>query len=387
MSPDKITTIANWPEPHKVKDIQSFLGFTNFYHQFIFNYSNITVLRTRLTWQDAPWNFSEECCHSFNTLKHAFTTMPILTHFILDTPITMETDTLDYTVTSILSITCADGELRPVTFYSWTLTAPELNYDTHNKELLAIFEAFQTWHHYLKGSVTPVDIVTDHKNLEYFSTSKVLTCQQAQWSEFLSSFNLVICFHPGRLSAKPDTLTKPWDVYPKERDSGYTWVNPQNLWLVFTEEQLSNSLQATYLECLVLRAVTIMDIETLHSDILTALPSDPITQAHVSDTAKSQRSVDESGFLQFDQCIYIPDIKDLHLRVCQNKHDHPISGHYRQNQTIDLIRHKYTWPGIWTMVKDYIRSCCQDQFFADLIFREVRVSGHGLAVRPKGYVA
>ena len=89
--------------------------------------------------------------------------MPILTHFILDTSITMETDASDYAVARILSITCADGKLRPVTFYSWTLTAPELNYDTHNKELLAIFEAFQTWHHYLKGSTTLVDVIMDHK--------------------------------------------------------------------------------------------------------------------------------------------------------------------------------------------------------------------------------
>ena len=199
----------------------------------------------------------------------------------------METDASDYAVAGIISITCTDSELHLVAFYSQTLTAPELNYDTHDKELLAIFEAFQTWCHYLKGSTTLVDIIMDHKNLEYFSTSKVLTCRQAWWSEFLSSFNLVICFHPGKLGAKPDTLTRQLDVYPKEGDSGYAWVNPQNLWLVFTQEQLANSLQATYLKFLVLRAVAIMDIETLHSDILTALPSDPITQAHVSDTAES----------------------------------------------------------------------------------------------------
>ena len=208
MSPDKITTIADWLEPCKVKDIQSFLGFANFYCRFIFNYSNIMVPLTRLTQKDAPWNFSEECHRSFNALKHAFTTMPILTHFILDTPITVETDALDYAVASILSITCADGELRPVAFYSQTLTAPELNYDTHDKELLAIFEAFWTWRHYLEGSATPVDVVTDHKNLEYFSTSKVLTRWQARWSEFLSSFNLVIRFRPRKLGAKPDALTR-----------------------------------------------------------------------------------------------------------------------------------------------------------------------------------
>jgi len=50
----------------------------------------------------------------------------------------------------------------------------ELNYDIYNKELLAIFEAFKIWQHYLEGSTSPIDVVTDHKNLEYFSTTKIL---------------------------------------------------------------------------------------------------------------------------------------------------------------------------------------------------------------------
>ena len=140
MSPDKIQTISDWPEPRKVKDIQSFLGFTNFYCRFIFNYSDIVVPLTRLTRNDAPWNFSEDCRRSFNALKHAFTTAPILTHFIPDTPIIVETNASDYAVAGILSITCADREICPVAYYSWTLTTLELNYDTHDQELLTIFD-------------------------------------------------------------------------------------------------------------------------------------------------------------------------------------------------------------------------------------------------------
>jgi len=101
MSPDKIQTISDWPEPRKVKDIQSFLGFANFYCRFIFNYSDIVVPLTRLTRKDAPWNFSEDCRCSFNALKHAFTTAAILTHFIPDTPIIVETDASDYAVAGI----------------------------------------------------------------------------------------------------------------------------------------------------------------------------------------------------------------------------------------------------------------------------------------------
>ena len=49
MSNDKVKIIQDWPEPKKVKDIQSFLDFTNFYYQFIFNYLNIVILLTHLT--------------------------------------------------------------------------------------------------------------------------------------------------------------------------------------------------------------------------------------------------------------------------------------------------------------------------------------------------
>ena len=57
MSDDKIKIIQDWPEPKKVKDIQSFLGFTNFYCRFIFNYLDIVILLTRLIWKDIPWKF------------------------------------------------------------------------------------------------------------------------------------------------------------------------------------------------------------------------------------------------------------------------------------------------------------------------------------------
>ena len=116
-----------------------------------------------------------------------------------------------------------------IAFHSQTFTPPELNYDVHNKELLAIFEAFKIWHHYLKGSLTPVDVVTDHKNLEYFSTTKLLTCRQVRCSEFLCQFNLIIQFCPGCLDTKPNTLTRQWDIYPKEGGSDYTSINLTNL--------------------------------------------------------------------------------------------------------------------------------------------------------------
>jgi len=153
----------------------------------------------------------------------------------------VETNASDYALTAILSIMTKDNEIHPIAFHSRMFSTPELNYNVHNKELLTIFEAFKIWQHYLEGSASPIDIVMDYKNLEYFLTTKVLMCRQVRWSEYLSQFNLIICFHPGRLSTKPDALTRQWDVYPKVGDNGYASVNPHNFRPVFTHEQIAVS--------------------------------------------------------------------------------------------------------------------------------------------------
>jgi len=94
-----------------------------------------------------------------------------------------------------------------IAFHSRAFSSTELNYNIHDKELLAIFEAFKKWHHYLEETITPVKVFTDHKNMAYFCESKALSRCQARWSEFLSQFNLSIKFCPGRLGTKPDALT------------------------------------------------------------------------------------------------------------------------------------------------------------------------------------
>ncbi len=87
----------------------------------------------------------------------------------------METNASDYALATILSIVNDDNEVHSVAFHSHTFTAVELNYDTYDKELLAIFEAFKIWQHYLEGLAYSINIVMDYKNIEYFSTTKILT--------------------------------------------------------------------------------------------------------------------------------------------------------------------------------------------------------------------
>ena len=125
---------------------------------------------------------------------------------------------------------------------------------------------------------------------------------------------------------------------------------------MFTAEQLTDSLHATYLHAPVLRASALMDIEHLHTDILANLSSDLIAKAHLLDTLNPRWSTDETGYLRLDGCMYVPKADDLCLCVLRYKNDHPLSGHFGQNRTLELIRRKYTWPGIRTYVKDYVKS-------------------------------
>ena len=147
---------------------------------------------------------------------------------------------------------------------------------------MAIYDAFNRWHHYLEGAGTPIDVVTDHCNLQYFSMTKVLSRRQAWCSEYLSQFNMVIRYCPGKLGTKPDVLTCRWDVYPKEGSSDYASINPQNLRPVFTNELLALSLHASTLWLPALRGSLIMDTEKLQADIVSSLQSDLTALAHLS---------------------------------------------------------------------------------------------------------
>jgi hypothetical protein len=295
MNEDKVQVILDWPEPCNVRDVQSFLGFVNFYQRFIPWYSDIVVPLIHLLHKDAPWSFDTHCKSALNTLKLAFTATPVLSHWTPDVLQIIETDASDYVIAAINSVQTPDGELHPMAFHSQTLGLVKQNYDTHDKELLAIFKAFKVWHHHLEGSATPVEVFTDHKNLEYFMSSKILTHWQAQWSKYLNMFNLSLHFRPGKLGAKPNALTRHWDVYPKEGGVSYAEANPKNTCPLFAPDLIYSTptpdtsipLQMPAQASLCVQSLippapaTLLNMEALHSDILNRLASDAEAQIHL----------------------------------------------------------------------------------------------------------
>ncbi len=143
MDPAKIETIVQWPLLINVKDVQSFLGFANFYRRFIYGYSRLASPLTRLIRKDVPFVWDAECQAAFETLKKAFTSDVILRHYDPDREIVVETDASDFVSGGILSQYDEQGELHPIAYFSKKHNPAECNYEIYDKELIAIVRAFE----------------------------------------------------------------------------------------------------------------------------------------------------------------------------------------------------------------------------------------------------
>jgi hypothetical protein len=90
------------------------------------------------------------------------------------------TDTSDYISAGILSQYNDEGILHPVIFFSEKYTPIESNYKIYNKELMAIIRAFEEWRPEREGTLYPIQVLSDYKNLEYFMSTKLLNRQQTR---------------------------------------------------------------------------------------------------------------------------------------------------------------------------------------------------------------
>jgi len=95
----------------------------------------------------------------------------------------------------------------------------EWNYEIHDKAMLAIIHALEEWRHFLEGATHPVEIWTDHKNLEYFMTAKKLNRRQACWFLHLARFDFLLHHCPRRTMGKLDALLRRADYGNRASDN------------------------------------------------------------------------------------------------------------------------------------------------------------------------
>jgi len=218
MDPIKVQGVTDWPQPMKVKDVQSFIGFVNFYQRFIQNFSKIACPLHALTQKLKDWLWGAAEQQAFDALKNTITSAPTLIFPSRSSLFHLECNASNFAMGAILSQQQEDGLFHPIGFMSKSFSNMEWNYQIHDKEMLVIMCALEEWRHFLKGSDQKFEIHTDHKNLSFFQEAHKLNHCQARWSLYLSRFNFILTHKPGRQMGRPDALSRQAD-HPKGADN------------------------------------------------------------------------------------------------------------------------------------------------------------------------
>jgi len=191
MDPAKVEAITSWEAPKTIKGVQSFLGFANFYRQFIKDFSKLAMPLTSLVRKNTLFIWTDDANQAFREMKEIFVSAPILVQFNYERETVLETDASEWCIAGTLMQYDERGVLHPCAYYSKKNNPAECNYEIYDKEMLAIVRCSEEWDAELR-SVSQFEIRTDPKNLEYFMSVRKLTERQMRWSLALSKYNFTI---------------------------------------------------------------------------------------------------------------------------------------------------------------------------------------------------
>ncbi|CEP10309.1 hypothetical protein, partial, partial [Parasitella parasitica] len=283
------------------------------------------------------------------------TSEPILRHYNPDLPCIIETDASDFAIGAFCSQLDSENVAHPIAFHSRKLLPAEINYQTYDKELLAIVDAFKHWRQYLEFSTEPTTFITDHKNLEYFNTTRNLTRRQVRWAEILGDYNFKIVYRPGKQNPVADALSR--KDKPIEGGSDYRKGTtpmvplPPDLFAInsITPHNIINLNEAS---------------NDLVQNIIKHLPSDSTFGPILKDMKNNNRKLDTNDYHYKDglpfyknQTISVPDNEEVQKTILEQSHDSPAAGHFGITKTYDQVPRDYYWPRMRSYVKRYATGC------------------------------
>lgn len=371
MDPAKVAAITGWPQPKSVHDIRVFLGLANFYRRFVKDFSNIVTPITALLKKDCKFVWGEKAQAALEELKAAFTTDPVLHHFDPLLPVILEADASDFALGAVISQRDpVTGALHPITFHSRKFNTAELNYEIYDKEMLAIVETLLHYRHYFEGLGNRTTVYSDHRNLLWFTETKLYNRRQARWAEKLAQFDFLIIFRPGTQGGKPDALSRRPDytLGDDKEERTMTFLKPEQVDTTLIDSD-SATLAAYSLNANAVRELVGTN-EDLARAIVDALPTDPGVGPYLhhlrdpevhraDDVAEYLRpfSLDQNGLLLHDGLVYVPAVDSIKADILKGCHDDKTAGHLGQQKTLELVSRDYYWPRMRQFVNEYIRTC------------------------------
>ncbi|KAL5594183.1 uncharacterized protein BROUX77_007530 [Berkeleyomyces rouxiae] len=377
--PDKVKAIQEWEAPTSVRGVRSFLGFANFYRCFVPEYSTVAAPLTLLTKKDQPFKWEDEQLRSFEALKKALVSAPLLATFDPDLPTIVEADASGWALGGSLRQQGADSLWRPVAYFSRKLSPAEVNYPIHDKEMLAIHSCLRAWRSYLAG--IPFEVHTDHQNLLYFQKQRTLSERQRRWAHELSEFDFRLIHRPGVTQVTSDALSRRDQDLPQDlsderlqsrvhqvlRPDGPDFVIAAAVWAKEPDKDPEGTLT---LDHAALDApFADPELQTLWHSALTHNERYWQARQAVQEQARSfpnewglpwqisECTLDSATRLLWRDRLWIPYYEPLRTRIIQQVHDSTLTGHPGGSATRDLVSRSYAWPGLSDDVRRFVGNC------------------------------
>jgi hypothetical protein len=205
-NPSLVHALNNFPKPHTLKGMQSFLGLANYYRKFIRGLSGIEVPLTNALQKASstrPIIWTERMDAAFKKVKQALTTAPCLQLPDPEDEFEVTTDASEQ-AQAIGAVLTQNG--HPVAFESKKLNSHQLNYAVHDKEMCAIMHVLDHWRPFLLGQ--SFKVYTDHRSLTYFKTQTHLNQRQLRWLERAADYDCEILYKPGKENVVADALSR-----------------------------------------------------------------------------------------------------------------------------------------------------------------------------------
>ena len=354
MSMTKVESVLQWAVPKNRTEVMSFLGFANYYRRFVNGFAKIATPLRLLTHKEGEFKWTDAAQKSFDSLKVAFTSAPILKIADYSKQFVLETDASDYALGSVLSQEF-DGKLHPIAFYSKKFTSTEANWEIHDKELYAIITSLRHWRHFLLAGQHKTQIYSDHKNLEFFMTKQKLNQRQIRWMHFLADYDFNITHKPGEAMGKADALSRQHEFKATDAEkrikNSYTMlkensISKQQVFLVQipTRTELYNTIAA----------------HTLQSQMYASLLDESIKLDNQLGHLRPHCSV-QNGLVKYkNERVFIED-DESKLAILRALHDSPTAGHFGYQKTYAAVSKEFFWPQMKIWIEEYCKSCdvCQ----------------------------
>ncbi|KAK9395798.1 hypothetical protein NXF25_019159 [Crotalus adamanteus] len=338
MDPAKVKAVLEWQVPRTRRQLQSFLGFANFYRQFVPDFARVALPLTELlktrnspvkSRPSQPLAWSRESQAAFEHLKTLFAKEPILLHPDPDKQYIVQADASDVAVGAVLLQRNTKGELQPCAYTSRKLSETERRWAIWEKEAFAIKWALVTWRHLLEGAKQEIEIWTDHKNLTVLQSPRRLAPKHVRWAQYFKRFTFQLKYVPGGRNFLADALSR-LPQYESQR------------------EDLVQAILPPYTQG-VGRVSSRPNIGNFESELRAAIPQDLWFREHRN--LFTQRD----GLVWFGVKLYVPLV--LRPRVLQRCHDAKLAGHFGFVKTLHLTRCQFWWPTLRKDVEHYVKAC------------------------------